>query len=358
GWRRLLRVCAACEEGGGQLSCVSCRRSCHTLCLRPPFLSPADMPPGHVWRCGQCGADNATAEAQRGPGGGAGGRAGGAAAAAGAGGEEAEEGGGRKGRTEDMERMGLTPDWIITAGAFSVFQLPRPTASHPFIRGLLDPCTNSKSHPNIPAEVLYDKHDDGLCLSNPWSGYYVILNPEFTSQTQWRFVNRAIDEVEGGEVPGVLLVCRNSTDTAYFQRLRPYPRVMLRRTSARFKDYDKTPIGFGVAVFCIAAAGPQRAPLYQRFVDAFGDWGEPNIPIDSAFVSSPVFCQLLERLTQHATRHLRDNWVQCSACSKWRIVSYEVFQRLEGDTDEEAQWTCAQLGSGGCGRAQTRAEAE
>ena len=33
----------------------------------------------------------------------------------------------------------------------------------------------------------------------------------------------------------MLLVCRNSTDTAYFQRLRPYPRVLLRRQNARFK---------------------------------------------------------------------------------------------------------------------------
>ena len=62
------------------------------------------------------------------------------------------------------------------------------------------------------------------------------------------------------QVPAVLLVCRNSTDTAYFQRLRPYPRVMLRRSNARFKDYDKTPIGFGVAVFCIAKAPATCAP--------------------------------------------------------------------------------------------------
>jgi len=53
-------------------------------------------------------------------------------------------------------------------------------------------------------------------------------------------------------VPAVVLVCRNSTDTAYFQRLRPYPRIMLRRMKCLFKDYDKTPIGFGVVVFCIA----------------------------------------------------------------------------------------------------------
>jgi hypothetical protein len=68
----------------------------------------------------------------------------------------------------------------------------------------------------------------------------------------FRTACRAIDEVESGNVPAVVLICRNSTDTAYFQRLRPYPRVLLRRSSAQFKDYDKSPIGFGVVVFCIA----------------------------------------------------------------------------------------------------------
>jgi hypothetical protein len=33
--------------------------------------------------------------------------------------------------------------------------------------------------PNIPAEVLYDKHDDGLKPSNAWRGYHVLLNPDF-----------------------------------------------------------------------------------------------------------------------------------------------------------------------------------
>lgn len=42
------------------------------------------------------------------------------------------------------------------------------------------------------------------------------------------------------QVPAVILVCRNSTDTAYFQRLRPYPRIMLLRYNTRFKDYVRT----------------------------------------------------------------------------------------------------------------------
>ncbi len=60
-------------------------------------------------------------------------------------------------KEKQVERMGLTPDWIIQATAFKVFQLPPPTPEQPFIRGLLDPCTNSLLAPNIPAEKLYDK---------------------------------------------------------------------------------------------------------------------------------------------------------------------------------------------------------
>lgn len=41
--------------------------------------------------------------------------------------------------------------------AFTVFQLPRPTPARPYIEGLLDPCTNSLVAPNIPAQFLYDK---------------------------------------------------------------------------------------------------------------------------------------------------------------------------------------------------------
>lgn len=64
-------------------------------------------------------------------------------------------GGDKEGK--QVERMGLTPDWIIQVTAFKVFQLDPPTPEQPFIRGMLDPCTNSMLAPNIPAEKLYDK---------------------------------------------------------------------------------------------------------------------------------------------------------------------------------------------------------
>ena len=42
--------------------------------------------------------------------------------------------------------------------------------------------------------------DNGLKLSNSWAGYHIILNPDFSANVQWRFVNRAIDEVENQRV--------------------------------------------------------------------------------------------------------------------------------------------------------------
>jgi hypothetical protein len=43
------------------------------------------------------------------------------------------------------------------------------------------------------------------------------------------------------------------------------------------------PIGFGIAVFCIAK-GNSCKDLYQRFFDALEPMGEPNVPVDRTFV--------------------------------------------------------------------------
>ena len=59
-------------------------------------------------------------------------------------------------QAEIEARLGLTPDWMIAAIAHRIFLLPEPTPVCPYIPGLLDPCTNDKEAPNIPAEVLYD----------------------------------------------------------------------------------------------------------------------------------------------------------------------------------------------------------
>ena len=223
---------------------------------------------------------------------------------------------------EDGEKDGLTPDWIIDAGC-RVFELNLPTVDEPIIRGLLDPCTNSNRRPNIPAEKTYDRRQDGLKQENPWKGYYVILNPSYESSVQWRFINRAINEVEWGFCPGILMVCRNSTDTSYFQRLLPFPRVFLRRDAIRFKDYDHTPIGFGIAVFCLVSPTKpksEKMAIYARFYDEFRHAGEFNVPFDRAFLAHPEFEALTDRLHVDSAIRFRDSWVACDACDRWREI--------------------------------------
>ena len=48
--------------------------------------------------------------------------------------------------------------------------------------------------------LCVDMQMNGLKLSNSWAGYLILLNPPYTAATQWRFVNRAIDEVENDQV--------------------------------------------------------------------------------------------------------------------------------------------------------------
>lgn len=214
-----------------------------------------------------------------------------------------------QGEVNLVSRSLYSKNWSSVLRLWQILCVQKPSTKHPYIPGLLDPCTNSKLCPNIPAEKLYDKEDNGLRLGNSWKGYYVLLNPDYKAQVrsygfkiqmkvssranssynifkivffvqvQWRFVNRAIDEVENGNVPAVVLVSRNSTDTGYYQRLRPYPRVLLRRQSIKFKNYENTPIGFGIVVFCIARE-QNCQDLFGRFVEAFAPYGEPNMAVD------------------------------------------------------------------------------
>lgn len=316
-------MCHACGAPKATLKCAGCDRRFHTLCLPVPSLTEDHLPDVSQWTCPCC--DNTSLVDKE------------AAARI----KEGDQGGEDNGEdTAEEQKMGLTPDWIISAAAFDVFGLQRPTCSSPVVKGLLDPCTNSKVAPNIPAERLYDKNDNGLKLSNVWKGYYVLLNPDFTSQIQWRFVNRAIDEVESESVPAVILICRNSTDTAFYQRLRPYPRVNLKRVSVLFKDYSHTPIGFGISIFCMAARD-ERRELYPKFFSAFGGAGEPLIPVDGIFVQKDEFWRLLDRLGEFTGSHHRDHWVKCSECAKWRIVPVQTIKRLESGAD--LKWTCDML---------------
>ena len=253
---------------------------------------------------------------------------------------------------ETTARDGLTPDWLIDVSC-DIFGLLRPSVEHPVIQGLVDPCTNNKRFPNIPAQLLYDRQDDGLCIRNSWAGHHVILNPPYEASVQWRFINRSINEVEWGRCPGIIIICRNSTDTGYFQRLRPFPRCLLRRDAIRFKDYpDKTPIAFGIVVFCLCTDPALQAQFYPRFVDAFASKGEVNLPIDSTFVRTTECTQLLARLHAQSVDTQRDSWVCCDACGRWRSLP----PGADVSALAEVAWTCSDRYPAGCAEPLSRRE--
>ena len=250
--------------------------------------------------------------------------------------------------------QGLTPDWLIKEAAFKVFNLKHPTIQQPYIKGLLDPCTNSKETPNIPAEVLYDKKDDGLDIENAWKGFHVLLNAPFDRADLWRWLNRAVDEVENGHCPAIIAITPNSTDANYFQRFRPYLRCSLRRDSIQFKDYVHKPQRFGITLFCIAM-WDQRC-YHKKFYDAFSAHGDVSIVLDPIAFQGDFLNNLLVRNKHKTDETLRDQWVQCENCDVFRQVHYSLFREVRANPNKK--WTCADLSvyPRSCSAKQTKGE--
>jgi hypothetical protein len=83
----------------------------------------------------------------------------------------------------------------------------------------LDPCSNSKTQPNVPARNHYTIEDDGLWQS--WEGR-VYMNPPYGRDIpDW--VAKLCDSHESGGVTEAIALVPARTDTQWWQRLRDYP---------------------------------------------------------------------------------------------------------------------------------------
>eukprot|EP00873_Tetraselmis_striata_P034833 jgi/Tetstr1/455097/TSEL_041949.t1 len=239
------------------------------------------------------------------------------------------------------------------APAFRLTERPKDDL---MVHGLLDPSSNSLVRPNIPAQRLYTAAEDGLEMENSWSELFVYLNPPYDSALQWRFINRAIDEVESGRCEGAIILCRGSPDTNWWPRLRPYPRVLCRRRAVQFLDYYKTPIAFGVAIFCLVPQGPNQMNIYQRFYATLQHKGEVCIPIDASLMASHAFSSLLSRLHTQATANEREHWLRCDSCCRWRRVPFAMWRRWGGSRSSAGEWTCREVDPRGCNSADVKAD--
>ena len=99
----------------------------------------------------------------------------------------------------------------------------------------LDPCSNSKTEPNVPAKHHLTKEDDGLSL--PWFGR-VYMNPPYgTALAKW--VDKLAIEYESGRVDQAIALTPARPDTRWFRRFRDYPRCFM-FGRVKFNDHENS----------------------------------------------------------------------------------------------------------------------
>lgn len=83
----------------------------------------------------------------------------------------------------------------------------------------LDPCSNSKTAPNVPARRHWTIEDNGLRA--PWAGR-VYVNPPYGREIG-AWVSRACDAYASRAIEAAILLVPARTDTEWFRRLRDFP---------------------------------------------------------------------------------------------------------------------------------------
>lgn len=88
----------------------------------------------------------------------------------------------------------------------------------------LDPASHANANALVQAERFYTLADDGLTQS--WAARTVYLNPPY-GDTIPAWINKLADEYEAGAITEALALVPARTDTAWFRRLRDYPRCFI-----------------------------------------------------------------------------------------------------------------------------------
>ncbi len=80
----------------------------------------------------------------------------------------------------------------------------------------LDPCSNSKEQPNIPAAHHFTEADDGL--AQEWHGR-VYMNPPYGAVLP-AWIDKLVSEYEAGRVSEAIVMVYTKNDTRWWKRLR------------------------------------------------------------------------------------------------------------------------------------------
>lgn len=125
----------------------------------------------------------------------------------------------------------------------------------------LDPCSNSRSDPVVPATEHFTPEQDGL--GRKWWGK-VYMNPPYGTEIgDW--TEKLLSEYENGQVKEAIALLPARTDTSWFRAFRWYLICFLHGRLKFSKHQNAAPFPSA----CVYL-GPQE----DRFADVFGDIGD------------------------------------------------------------------------------------
>lgn len=128
----------------------------------------------------------------------------------------------------------------------------------------LDPCSNSYTHPNVPAKYLYTKADNGLRYT--WYDK-VFMNPPYGfAITEW--IDKLRTDYEAGTVTEAIMLVPASTSTKWFATMKEYPCCFLQQHLHFLR-----PKGFTVREAKGATAVFYLGENEQNFTEVFSQFG-------------------------------------------------------------------------------------
>ena len=128
----------------------------------------------------------------------------------------------------------------------------------------LDPCSNSRSSPNIPANNLFIEEDSGL--SYPWNYKTVFMNHPYSQSKLW--IPYAVEQhkLYGAEM---LLLIKIDVSTKWWRSIKDYPFLAYNRR-LRF--------GSSTSAAPFQSAMVYLGKRYHKFVGTFSKDGSIYFP--------------------------------------------------------------------------------
>lgn len=124
----------------------------------------------------------------------------------------------------------------------------------------LDPCSNSKTNPNVKCNRCFVRDDDGL--TQDWNAKTVFVNPPFSSSAAW--AAKAIAEHQTNQTE-IIFLCKAAVDTRWGQRLLDYPHCHW-RGRIKFEGNGGKLAPFACTIFYLG-------DHWQKFQQVFNSYG-------------------------------------------------------------------------------------